>query len=48
MNAPPPAIGVPTRLEDLGRIPGEREAAYARDRGQADVLRIRVDGAATR
>jgi hypothetical protein len=52
MNAPPLAIGLPTRLEDLGRTLGEREAAYTPDletaRGQADALRMRVDEAATR
>jgi hypothetical protein len=51
MNAPPPAIDLPARLENLGRTLGEREAAYARDleaaRGQADALRVRVEEAAT-
>jgi hypothetical protein len=52
MNAPPPATGVPTRLEDLGRTPGEREAAYARGletiRAQVSPLRICVDETGTR
>ena len=52
MNAPPPAIDLPARLEDLGRTLGEREAAYARDleaaRGQADALRVRVEEALDR
>jgi hypothetical protein len=52
MNAPPPAIDLPARLEDLGRTLGEREAAYARDlevaRGQADALRVRVEEALER
>jgi hypothetical protein len=51
MNAPPPAIDLPARLEDLGRALGEREAAYTRDleaaREQADALRMRVEEAAT-
>ena len=52
MNAPPPAIDLPARLENLGRTLGEREAAYARDleaiHAQASPLRIRVDRTATR
>ena len=52
MNAPPPAIDLPARLENLGRTLGEREAAYARDleaaRGQADALRVRVEEALER
>ena len=52
MNAPPPAIDLSARLEDLGRTLGEREAAYARDleaaRGQADALRVRVEEALER
>ncbi len=51
MNASPPAIDLSARFEDLGRVLGEREAAYVRDlemaRGQAGVLRIRVEEAAT-
>ena len=52
MTAPPPAIDLPARLENLGRTLGEREAVYARDleaaRGQADALRVRVEEALER
>jgi hypothetical protein len=52
MNAPPPAISLPARLEDLGRTLGEREAALDQDlemaRGRADAFRTRVDEAAAR
>jgi hypothetical protein len=52
MNAPPPAIDLPARLENLGRTLGEREAAHSRDlevaREQADALRIQVEEALER
>jgi hypothetical protein len=52
MTAPPTAIDLPERLENLGRTLGEREATHAREleaaRNQADALRIRVEEALER